>query len=309
MTINNDENSNVTRLGTEVQCQNQECKKLYYAKPWQLKRTKFCSKACRHMGDRIGERFCFVCGKHETLLRNGKYPSWFTPFNIWTMTIYFCRDCRNTYLYNHRRRKNYSETKVICFICSRYETPKKMFKQLEIGMMIIYFCRKCDFSGFRNPFYGRRHTAETKKRVGESSKGRNIGRKMTVEQIGRLRLARAKQILPVKNTSIEKTIQKQLTKEGIQFEPHWRFRIRDFSHAVDIFIKPNIVVECDGEYWHSRLIPNNNNNCKMSPLQRDYLTDAELEGRGIVVIRLWEHDIKHNLPWCMQRIRSCTQQA
>lgn len=41
------------------------------------------------MGDRIGERFCFVCGKHETLLRNGKYPSWFTPFNIWKMTIYF----------------------------------------------------------------------------------------------------------------------------------------------------------------------------------------------------------------------------
>ncbi len=298
------QNQQSPRLGTEVQCQNQKCKKLYYAKPWQLKRTKYCSKACRHIGDRVGVRTCFVCGTHDTHLREGKYPSWFVPFNIWTMTIYFCKYCRNTYLYNHRRRRNYSQVKVICFKCEKSDTPKQMFEQFNVSIMVIYFCRTCNISGSRNPFHGRKHSAETKKRIGESSKGRNIGRKMTDEQIGKLRLARAKQILPVKDTSIEKTIQNELTKEGIQFEPHWRFWIRGFSHAVDIFIKPNIVVECDGERWHSRLIPNNNNNCKMSPLHRDYLIDAELERRGIVVIRLWGHDIKDNLPWCMQLIRS-----
>jgi hypothetical protein len=291
---------------TETQCQ--ECKKLYYVTPWQLKRgSKYCSKACRHMGDRVGVRYCFVCGTHNTLLRDGKYPSSFKPFNIWTMTIYFCRNCRNTYLYNHRRRKTQSPVKAICFICGKSETLGKMFKQFYILKMIIYFCKKCNFSGSRNSFYGRQHSLDTKKLIGQKSKGRNVGRKMTAEQIRKLKQARSNQILPVKNTSIERAIQNQLTNEGIEFEPHRRFWIRDFSHAVDIFIKPNICVECDGERWHMILIPNNNNNCKMSPLQRDYLIDAELERKGFVVIRLSEHSIKYNLPWCMQLIRSNRQ--
>jgi hypothetical protein len=184
-----------------------------------------------------------------------------------------------------------------------------MIEQFNIAMMMIYFCRKCNFSGSKNPFYGRRHAAETKKQIGESSKGRNIGRKMTAEQIGRLKLARSKQILPVKDTSIEQTIQNQLIREGIQFEPHRRFWIRDFSHAVDIFIKPNICVECDGEYWHTRVIPNNNTNCKTSPLQRGYLIDVELERRRFVVIHLSDHSIKYYLPWCMQLIRSYVRRS
>jgi hypothetical protein len=49
---------------------------------------------------------------------------------------------------------------------------------------------------------------------------------MTAEQIRKLKQARSNQILPVKNTSIEQTIQNQLTNEGIEFEPHRRFWIR-----------------------------------------------------------------------------------
>jgi len=41
----------------------------------------------------------------------------------------------------------------------------------------------------------------------------------------------------------------------------------------------------------------------MSPLYRDYLVDAELERKGIRVIRLSYDSIKNNLSWCMQIIR------
>lgn len=56
------------RRGTDwSQCQ--QCKKLYYITPWQLKRgSKYCSKACRHKGDQVGVRYCFVCGTHKTFL-------------------------------------------------------------------------------------------------------------------------------------------------------------------------------------------------------------------------------------------------
>jgi hypothetical protein len=67
-----------------------------------------------------------------------------------------------------------------------------------------------DFNGAKNPFYSKRHNTETKKRIGESSKGRNVGRKAPHEEIIKIRQARAKQILPVKDTSIEKTIQEPL---------------------------------------------------------------------------------------------------
>jgi hypothetical protein len=37
----------------------------------------------------------------------------------------------------------------------------------------------------------------------------------------------------------------------------------------------------------------------MSPLYRDYLIDAELERKGIRVIRFSDHNIQNNLFWCM----------
>jgi len=50
-----------------------------------------------------------------------------------------------------------------------------------------------------------------------------VGRKAPREEIIKIRQARAKQILPVKDTSIEKTIQRELTQLGINLVTRWTF--------------------------------------------------------------------------------------
>ncbi len=51
------------------------------------------------------------------------------------------------------------------------------------------------------------------------------------------------------NTSIEIKIQNELKKRNIEFETQ-----KAIIGIPDIFIKPNLCVFCDGDYWHNRLI-------------------------------------------------------
>lgn len=115
---------------------------------------------------------------------------------------------------------------------------------------------------------------------------------------------RSKQVLPVKDTSIEVKIQNGLRERGIPFNKHKTFFIRDFIHPVDIFVEPNICIECDGEYFHSRLIYKGRT---WIPLQRDLIIDHELEQKGMKVIRLSEWDINNNYEWCLDFIQRATQ--
>jgi G:T-mismatch repair DNA endonuclease (very short patch repair protein) len=121
----------------------------------------------------------------------------------------------------------------------------------------------------------------------------------TEEMLEVIRINRAKQILPIKDTGIEVIIQNELTKLGIKFARK-SFRIRGFTHTVDLFTEPDIAIECDGDYWHSRLISSKD----ILRIHRDYIIDFELERIGIKVVRLWEYDINNNLPWCIKQITS-----
>ena len=80
---------------------------------------------------------------------------------------------------------------------------------------------------------------------------------------------------------IEK-IQKYLNDLSIEFIPHKI--ISDIIHVYrcDIFIpKQNLIIECDGDYWHKY------------PVGRDIdkLRNQELIQKGYKIIRLWEHEI------------------
>jgi very-short-patch-repair endonuclease len=129
----------------------------------------------------------------------------------------------------------------------------------------------------------------------------NTGRKATLQARINMSMAQAKRIMQVKDTSIEKIIQQKLVDMKIQFLRQKCFRIRDFNHMVDFFIQPNICIECDGEYWHSRMITPNRTCIR---IQRDFIIDVELEKKGMRVIRLWEYDIRNNLDWCLGLIVS-----
>ena len=119
------------------------------------------------------------------------------------------------------------------------------------------------FLDIRNhPFYGRKHTEKTKNKIRES---------------------RAKQIFPIKDSSIELKIQDYLKQLGIEFFTHQYLKDIKHSYQCDILIpSKNIVIECDGDYWHNYPIGRNIDNIRTK----------ELLEKGFKVLRLWETDIK-----------------
>ncbi len=108
------------------------------------------------------------------------------------------------------------------------------------------------------------------------------GYKNTKEHNRRIKKARAKQILPVKDTSIEVKIQNFLKELGIEFFTHQYIKI-EHGYQCDILIPSmNLVIECDGDYWHKYPIGND----------LDHIRTSELIKKGFKVLRLWEFEIK-----------------
>lgn len=104
-----------------------------------------------------------------------------------------------------------------------------------------------------------------KKRIGENTKKH-----------------RKNQIFPNKDSSIEIKIQNFLKKLGITFFTHQYMRI-NHSYQCDILIPSmNLVIECDGNYWHKYPVGND----------IDHIRTKELLEKGFKVLRLWECEIR-----------------
>lgn len=97
---------------------------------------------------------------------------------------------------------------------------------------------------------------------------------------------------PMKDTSIEILIQNKLKDNNITFIKHKIIKDIEHKHPCDIFIEPNIVIECDGEYWHNYPYGTN----------KDKMLNKEMEEKGYKVIRFWGSDIKNNIDDCIQKI-------
>jgi len=110
-----------------------------------------------------------------------------------------------------------------------------------------------------------------------------------------LKNARLKTILPVKDTKIEMKIQTFLQQSNIIFLTHRYMRI-PHAYQCDIFIPSlNMVIECDGDYWHgnNQMFSDDELTEKIINHRRiDDLRTIELTNKGYKVMRLWEHDIK-----------------
>lgn len=100
----------------------------------------------------------------------------------------------------------------------------------------------------------------------------------------KIRRERAKQILPIKDTSIELIVQRFLHMQGIKFISHYPIFLPDRrSHQADIYIPSlNLVIECDGVYWHSLSYRKN----------FDKYIDRKLPQMGYYVLRLPEAAIR-----------------
>jgi len=94
--------------------------------------------------------------------------------------------------------------------------------------------------------------------------------------------SRKKQIFPLKDTSIEIKIQNFLKQLGIEFFTHQYIKEIEHGYQCDILIPSmNLIVECDGNYWHKY------------PIRRDIdnVRTKELIEKGFRVLRLWESEI------------------
>jgi very-short-patch-repair endonuclease len=129
---------------------------------------------------------------------------------------------------------------------------------------------------------GKHHSEETRKKMRENSGIK--GKHHSEETIEKIKEARAKQIFPVKDTPIEVKIQNYLKQLNIDFLTHQYIKDIEHGYQCDILIPSmNLVIECDGDYWHKY------------PIGReiDNIRTSELLEKGFKVLRLWECDIKN----------------
>ena len=86
----------------------------------------------------------------------------------------------------------------------------------------------------------------------------------------------------VGETKIEIKIQTYLKELGIEFFTHEYIKEIRHSYQCDIFIPSlNMVIECDGDYWHKY----------PTGTELDHIRTKELIEKGFKVLRLWEREI------------------
>ncbi len=84
------------------------------------------------------------------------------------------------------------------------------------------------------------------------------------------------------DTKIEVKMQNFLKELGINFFTHQYMKI-EHGYLCDILIPSmNLVIECDGDYWHKYPIGND----------VDHIRTKELIDNGFKVLRLWDFEIK-----------------
>lgn len=134
----------------------------------------------------------------------------------------------------------------------------------------------------KKKYHGMKQSEQTKKKLSIIHKGRHYSKRTEWKvNDGIIKKLRAKQVLPTKDTKIEIKIQNFLKEMNIEFFTHQYIKI-EHGYQCDIFIPSfNLVIECDGDYWHSY------------PTGReiDFLRTKELIEKGFKVLRLWEFEI------------------
>ncbi len=181
----------------------------------------------------------------------------------------------------------------------RSETQKgRVFSEESIEKMRQHALKR--FSDKKNhPHTGKKFTKEHIDNISKALKGRRLldlhSPEKAEEIRSKIKVARAKQVLPLFDSSIEVKIQNFLKHLGIEFLTHQYINIK-YAYQCDILIPSmNTVIECDGDYWHGNLDKYGDcrNLTSKQKIQRclDYERTAQLECEGFKVIRLWENDI------------------
>lgn len=222
----------------------------------------------------------------------------------WNYEKHFTPEVRNKLSLSHKGRILSEETKQKMRKPKLYSHPawNKGLTQKDERVSKYVNTRK------RNGNYN--NSEETRKRMSESKKGLSPWNKgLTMENDNRvMELAKRrrefmasersidfKKRLSInlknrrkdmrylnKNNSIEVKIQNFLRDMNIEFFTHQKIRDIEHSFKCDILIPSmKLVIECDGNYWHSYPIGT----------EMDHIRNKELIEKGFKVLRLWECEI------------------
>ncbi len=147
--------------------------------------------------------------------------------------------------------------------------------------------------GHKSGMTGRKMSKEHKRKIGFANskalkgkvspkKGKTYEEIMGKDKADKVKKIRSMQVLPVKDTSIEVKIQNFLKQLRMEFFTHQYMKI-EHGYQCDILIpSKNLVIECDGDYWHKYPVG----------LEKDHIRTEELIDKGFKVLRLWERDIR-----------------
>ena len=160
---------------------------------------------------------------------------------------------------------------------------------------------------------GKKLTLETRKKISEANKGREFSeehrkaladkkrgttqsditkarRSISLKEAWKREDVRAKHgKQEYKRSSLEIMFEEELERQGV------KFYIQQFlmkKYKVDFLIYGDIVVECDGEYWHSREWVK----------EKDIKRDEELSTNGWIVRRFKETDIRNDVKSCVDSL-------
>ena len=163
-----------------------------------------------------------------------------------------------------KRNLSFRHIKKYCLLCGNELTLNNM-RDVERKK---FCCRSCTTIYYK-PHKGHKHSEQAKDKISiaRKSEGRWKGKgnpnyngiittgriaKENERRLHRIRMlngdaAKARKACGGKISSIELIVQEYLSYVGIEFIEQKIIN----NHAVDIFINPDIIIECDGKYWHS----------------------------------------------------------
>lgn len=137
---------------------------------------------------------------------------------------------------------------------------------------------------------GQRHSDKTREKMSKNNGKYWLNKKRSKKTCKKIRETIINNPIKIfKDTSIEKKIEKELKYRNILFEKQ---KSLCKIAIVDFFIKPNIVIECDGDYWHN--FPDH--------IERDKNKNRILRKNGYKVYRFWGYEINNSSKKCIDSI-------
>jgi DNA mismatch endonuclease (patch repair protein) len=124
---------------------------------------------------------------------------------------------------------------------------------------------------------------------------------------------KAMQLVKTKDGPLEHAVRSALHRKGYRFRKH----LKSLPGKPDIvFTRQKVAIFVDGDFWHGYHF--NKWRDKMGPywqnkiegnIARDKKNFSTLRRRGWIVVRLWGHQVKKDLPACIERIESALNRA